>query len=376
MPHHSASTGRILIVTTTDAASSVSALLREAGHVLIGAKDRDEAQDAAATRAPDLVLLEADTLDEESFELIAALAGRGDEPQLPLLVLSDGSDPRQHLRAFGAGAIDFIPTPCDQDELLARVRVQLHHRHARERLEHELRKRQELFNLIAHDIKNPLTSVLFALEMLSLPNAKPERAARYLEIIEESTHEALDYVRDYLEDQSPDSRGHAPVSRTADLGDTLRWLAARYELQLEAHGLRLLLDVPDADICLTIDSQQLRHVGENLLGNALKYARAGGAVELLGRPGSNGRWQMVVQDRGPGVPADFQPSLFKPFQRVDGHDAPDGMSYGLGLALARQIVVGAGGRFWYEDREGGGARFIVELPASRCAEPPDAAQTP
>ena len=76
------------------------------------------------------------------------------------------------------------------------------------------------------------------------------------------------------------------------------------------------------------------------------------------------------------MPADFQPSLFKPFQRVDGHDAPDGMSYGLGLALARQIVVGAGGRFWYEDREGGGARFIVELPASRCAEPPDTAQTP
>ncbi len=376
MPYRSASSGRILVVTTADEPSSVTALLREAGHAVVSARGDEDALEALATRAPDLVLLEARRLNDGVFDLITAMAGREDEPKLPLLVLADGSDRKQRLRAFGAGAADFVSIPVDDSELLARVRVQLHHRKGHERLEHELRRRQELFNLIAHDIKNPLTSVLFAREMLSLPDAKPERIARYLQIIEESTREALDYVRDYLEEQSPKPRGHSAPARSADLGDTLRWLAARYELLLEAHDLRLSTEVPEADACMAINGQLLRHVGENLLGNALKYAHSGGEVELLGRPGRDGHWQMVVQDRGPGVPVDFQAQLFKPFQRVDGHDAQAGVSNGLGLALARQIVTGAGGRLWYEDREGGGARFVVELPASVCSEPAETRQTP
>ena len=212
--------------------------------------------------------------------------------------------------------------------------------------------------------------------MLAMPDCKPERVARYLQIIDESTHEALDYVRAYLESQSPDSAEPGASSRRSSLRDTLRWLAARYELQFEAQGMRLRSSVPEGDACVAIDAQLLRHVGENLLGNALKYAGNGGDVELLGRPGRDGHWQLVVQDRGPGVPVDFQPSLFKPFQRLEGHDVPGGLSNGLGLALARQIVLGAGGRLGYEDREGGGARFIVELPVAACDEAGANTQTP
>lgn len=370
MTDTSASTGRILIVTQdAEEAPALAALLREAGHTVHGAQGVDEALIAVATRAPDLVLLDTHAHEVAGIDLLAALSQGSGEVMLPVLVLGGGEDlPRQRLRAFGAGAADFLAVPFDAEELLARLRVHLHQKQAHERLARALRQRQELFNLIAHDIKNPLTSVLFAREMLALPDCKPERVARYLQIIEESTREALDYVRDYLESQSPDGRSRSPSTHSTSLGDTLRWLAARYELQLEAHGLRLCTDIPEEDTCVAIDGPLLRHVGENLIGNALKYARSGGEVALAGRPGRPGYWQMVVQDRGFGVPATFQPLLFKPFQRVDGRDAPGGLSNGLGLALTRQIVIGAGGKLWYEDREGGGARFIVELPAATCSE--------
>lgn len=380
MPESSASTGRILIVVLDGEAAALSALLREAGHAIHVAQSIEEAQVAVATRAPDLVILETRMRVADGIDLLAALSQHRDDTLLPMVVLGSGENiPCQRLRAFGAGAADFLACPCDGEELLARLRVHLRQKQAHESLVRALHQRQELFNLIAHDIKNPLTSVLFAREMLALPDCKPERVTRYLQIIEESTQEALDYVRDYLESQSPDADGAgrpSPAERSASLGDTLRWLAARYELQLEARGLRLHTALPEQDACVAISGPLLRHVGENLIGNALKYAHGGGEVELVGRAGRPGHWQMVVQDRGPGVPAEFQPLLFKPFQRGSGHGPTDGLSNGLGLALTRQIVIGAGGRLWYEDREGGGACFIVELQAAVCSEVESVDQTP
>jgi two-component system sensor histidine kinase/response regulator len=94
----------------------------------------------------------------------------------------------------------------------------------------------------------------------------------------------------------------------------------------------------------------------------MKYARAGGELELVVRASAPGYWQLLAQDRGPGIPAAKQRELFKPFQRLSDHDPAGGLSSGLGLSLARQIIADAGGQLWYEDREGGGASFVIELP--------------
>ena len=67
-----------------------------------------------------------------------------------------------------------------------------------------------------------------------------------------------------------------------------------------------------------------------------------------------------MSDRGDGIPALKQRQLFTPFLRLS--DAVDANSNGLGLSLAKQIIEQAGGQLWYEDRTGGGACFIIELP--------------
>ena len=144
--------------------------------------------------------------------------------------------------------------------------------------------------------------------------------------------------------------------------ETLAWLASRYELQLEAAGMRLACMPPTDPARVAIEAQVLRQVAENLVSNALKYARDGGELELAVRPSAPGYWQLLAQDRGPGIPAAKQRDLFQPFRRLSDHDPADGLSSGLGLSLARQIVADAGGQLWYQDREGGGACFVIELP--------------
>ena len=156
----------------------------------------------------------------------------------------------------------------------------------------------------------------------------------------------------------------APAPTTASprrrLDDLLSWLQDRYGLQLEAGGARLRTPVLPEPPRVRIDPVVLRQVCENMISNALKYA-PGSDIEVAVGSGGPGFWQLRFEDRGPGIPQTRQSALFTPFFRVDANHN-DGVSSGLGLSLARQIINTVGGELWYEDREGGGASFVIALP--------------
>lgn len=366
MPHSPLKPGRILVVD--DQAANirvVGALLTRHGYQVDSASNGVDALAIAGDTPPDLVLLDMMMPGMDGFELLAALQDMPGMRQVPCIFLTAAQDRDLLLRAFDAGAVDYVTKPFMPEELLARVQAHLGLKLTRDRLQRVASEREELVNLVAHDLKNPLTSVLFASEMLGLPDCKPERVPRYLQIISESTGDALGYIRSYLENQAAGERPGGSAPSSTCLGETLVWLANRYELQLEAKGLRLHIGHPEQKAMVAIDAQVLRQVAENLVTNALKYARDGGELELRAWPGAPGYWQLIAQDRGPGIPAARQRQLFKPFQRLTEVDPADGLSSGLGLSLAKQIIANAGGHLWYEDREGGGARFIIELPEAR-----------
>jgi signal transduction histidine kinase len=130
------------------------------------------------------------------------------------------------------------------------------------------------------------------------------------------------------------------------------------------------LDDPDNAHPLTVRGNLVlvREVIANLIDNSLKYvptSRHDGArvtltvSRILDRSGRE-MGEIVVEDNGPGVPADQQPDLFKRFFRGDGHGVEGGA--GLGLAIVHDIMVLHGGSVHYEDGPEGGARFIVRMP--------------
>lgn len=356
------------LIIRNDAADTdpVCDLLRTRGHQVMPVSPGDAALALARTHAPDLVLLDLPLT--ACVAQLEALHGLSELAQVPAIFLVDAPPQEQRLAAFDAGALGYLVKPVHPEELLARMQVQLHLKLTRDRLEQVARERQQLVNLVAHDLKNPLSSVLFACEMLALPNCKPERVPRYLQIIDDSAREALGYIRHYLQAQAkPGCLLPEAAHSCTHLGDLVRWLAARYELQLEANGMRLLTELPDVPVCVAINERLLRQVGENLISNALKYARSGAVLDLQIRVGSPGYWQLLAQDRGPGVAAAHQAQLFQPFQRPGTPAVVTELSSGLGLALSRHLIVQAGGRLWYENRDSGGACFVVELPEVNCA---------
>jgi two-component system, sensor histidine kinase and response regulator len=364
-----ANSGRILVVDDQPAnLRAVSALLTRHGYEVFTAGRGEEALTVASASVPDLLLLDMMMPGMDGFELLGQLRLRPEWQRLPAIFLTAAQDRELLLRAFDAGAVDYVTKPFMPEELLARVNAHIGLKLTRDRLERVARERQELVNLVAHDLKNPLSSVLFASDVLRNDACKPERVPRYLEMIHQSAGDAIGYIRRYLELQAAHN-GERQSAGVVSLSEVLGWLVERYELQLESRGMRLEIAGERHDAQIAIDGMVLRQVAENLITNAMKYA-PGSVVQLSVRAGSPGYRQLHVEDRGPGIAPSRQRELFKPFTRLsDGN--PDGLSSGLGLSLARQIIAGAGGQLWYEDREGGGARFVVELPVAleEIAEP-------
>lgn len=354
------STGRILVVD--DQAANlrvVTALLSRQGYEVVAASSGDEALRQYAELPPDLILLDVMMPGMDGFDVMAAL--RAESPlRVPVVFVTAAHDRDLLLRAFDAGVVDYVTKPFLPEELLARVNAHVGLKLTRDRLERVAREREELVNLVAHDLKNPLTSVLFASDLLLSDGCKPDRVPRYLQMIHESADDALGYIRHYLESQSG-IRQRASTTDRADLAETLDWLVRRYEMQLDARGIRVTLAPPNATARVAIDPRVLRQVSENLVTNAMKYAPQS-ELMLAARNSAPGFWQLIVADRGPGIPAARQRELFKPFVRLHDEEIDDGRSSGLGLSLAKQIIVNAGGQLWYEERKNGGSRFIIELP--------------
>jgi len=357
--------GRILVVDDQESnLLVVSALLARHGYEVATAANGNEALAILQSQPPDLVLLDMLMPGMDGFELMAEIRRSGALAQLPVVFLTVAHDRDLLVRAFESGAVDYVTKPFMPEELLARVEAHLGLKRMRDRLERLAHEREELMTLVAHDLKNPLTSIHFASEILLAGTLDEARRQRYLEMIRDSTADAFDYIRRYLGAQQADSerrRGRDDGTRpSACLGEVFRWLHNRYALQLEARGAQLRLPVLDNPPRVAIEALVLRQVCENLIGNALKYA-PGSDVDVSVERAGPGLLQLRFADRGPGIPPSRRPALFTPFFRAEG-TRDDGVSSGLGLALARQIVAGFGGGLDYEDRPGGGACFVLTLP--------------
>jgi two-component system sensor histidine kinase ChvG len=129
--------------------------------------------------------------------------------------------------------------------------------------------------------------------------------------------------------------------------------------------MELNLDLPK-DATVIGRDERLGQVIRNLIDNAASFAPDGSPVTISAHADGN-VVRIAVEDRGPGMPPENLESIFDRFYTERPTEHGFGKNSGLGLSIARQIVISTGGRIWAENRDGGGARFVVELPLARPA---------
>lgn len=219
---------------------------------------------------------------------------------------------------------------------------------------------------VAHELKNPLTSLQHAVEMLA--RAKDDESRKRLMAI---VHNDVKRIDRLITDISDASRLDAELSRETsepvDIAHLLQTIVEVYRLMELPRGvtLDLSLDLPQGAMVMGRD-ERLGQIFRNLIDNAVSFSPDNGAVTIDARA-NEGRVRISVEDEGPGIPPDNLESVFNRFYTERPAEHGFGKNSGLGLSIARQIAEGAGGRIWAENRLGpldksGGARFIVELP--------------
>jgi signal transduction histidine kinase len=357
-------------------------LLADLGYRTAVARSGREAIRQARAHRPDLILLDVTMPDMDGFAACRALREEKAAADTPIIFVTARCDPAQKVEAFELGACDYVTKPFDQDELAARIRAHLARRvRAQQEIEEaeragrtlraELRQAGkmaalgELLSGVAHEINNPLTSVLGFAQLVTAQaeasgNAALAEDCRKLAAAAERTARIARNLLGFARKKEPDAR---PI----DLNEVVR-----SALEFEVSELKLAQVTAECQLADRLpsvlgDFQQLMQVVLNLVTNARQaitstkrgHGRIVVRTETTSLPGGAAGVRLEVADDGPGMPPEHLARIFDPFFTTK----PEGQGTGLGLSLCQDVVRHHEGQIRAESTAGQGARFIVELPA-------------
>ncbi|HSK11143.1 MAG TPA: GAF domain-containing sensor histidine kinase [Vicinamibacterales bacterium] len=240
-------------------------------------------------------------------------------------------------------------------------------------LDHE---KSRFVRIVTHELRSPLqvTQNLMAVLRGGYTGALNERQA---DLVDRACHRVafLETLVDDLLNLAAgrtDVRAERPGLGLVSLAGVVTKVCARFEPACRQRGLWLRVMPAGATLSVSSDAASIDRIADNLVGNAVKYTRAGGVIVALERQDDFAR--LAVTDTGIGIPSDEQPRLFEEFFRARNAREVEEHGTGLGLAIARDLVMRHGGRIAIESAEGEGTTVTVLLPLARedAACPADA----
>jgi signal transduction histidine kinase len=306
---------------------------------------------------PDLVLTDVMMPGTSGLDLCRAIKEDPSLRHIPVILLTARGESEAALDGYEAGADDFVSKPFHTKVLQARIRAHLKMRGLSLQLADQARLASAgtLAAGLAHEVKNPLNAAVNAAKVLEEGGSTRVSNERLMDVIIDALGR-IDGVITALD-------AHARPADGTDLTPCNVLNAVESTLNLLDHKLKGRVTVHQ-DYETTGDvfapARAFNQVLLNLVDNSIRSGAKNIWIELRQ---VDKQVSVAVADDGPGVPADVVHRIFDPFftTRVEGEGT------GLGLHLSRRIAQDCGGELRYEPRPGGGARFVMEIPAMEQA---------
>ncbi len=366
---------KILIVDDVPKNIQVAAnILRDQQYQMAFAQNGKHALEQVHANDFDLILLDIMMPEMDGLTVCRKLKEDPDTRDIPVIFLTARNDTEDIVDGFERGAVDYVTKPFNGAELLARVKTHLSLRYAREILKqknNELKTlnatKDKFFSIIAHDLKNPVQSLLLASDILS----------NYFDTLDR------DRIKDFLD------RFHASTQQVSELlQNLLNWARSQQNLlktnpqsidlfQMTDDTVKLLAaQAAEKEITLTANVEQetfaygdfnmVKTVLRNLMSNALKFTPKGGRITIDACQNENPDCiDIVVVDTGVGMSEKDVDALF----RIDTQRTTKGTSgetgTGLGLILCKEFIAKNNGTITADSKEGEGSRFTITLPLKR-----------
>ncbi|RME26558.1 MAG: response regulator [Deltaproteobacteria bacterium] len=348
---------RILVVEDQPDMQAFLADLLGAEFEVTTCGDGDEAWRLLPALKPDLVLTDDQMPGRSGTSLCQAIKSDAALSTTPVVLLTARAGTEGTLRAYAAGADDFVAKPFHPRILLARVRAQLHLR----ALSAELARKERLATVgtlaagILHEIRNPVNALMSATRTLGSPNLPHASRARLLDVLADATQRIHRITATLDAHVRPaDDGGPAVCDLAACIASTLQLLDHRLgEVEVRVLG--------EGPLQARIQPGPINQVFVNLIDNAL---RAGATHIDIALHDVGDTVKVEVTDDGSGIPEAVLNRIFEPFFTT----AAPGKGSGLGLYLSKTIIEQAGGTIAAERLQPHGTCFRIVLPAPAAAQ--------
>lgn len=344
------------------------------GYDVFSASSGAAALEFIQTTLPNIILLDVVMPGMNGFEVCSRLKAAPRTCDIPVIFVSSLDDMIDRVHGLEIGGVDYIAKPFELQDVLARVRIHLtlqqQKREIEERREKDLAYfnrineiKQDLINQVTHDLKSPISSIFFSLELVRRHGrVDDDKGKMYLNRIAASSNQMRKLVADLLDVVKLET-GYSLQLQTTRLVPFINSLIEALLPDAEHKSIELRLDLQaiDPDSTVEWDQEQMRRVFNNLLTNALKYTDVGGKVTVTVAQ-TNTEWLITIADTGIGIPEEALPRLFDRFFRVQNTDDNPVEGTGLGLYIVKSVVEQHGGRVRAESEYGRGSKFFVTLP--------------
>ncbi|MBD2520112.1 hybrid sensor histidine kinase/response regulator [Nostoc sp. FACHB-973] len=337
----------------------IETLLDGQGYQLHYAPSGQQALTRLNSFQPDVILLDVMMPDLDGLEVCRRIKADPQWQTVPIVMVTALTAKEDLARCLGAGADDFISKPINSLELRARVNSMLRIKQQYDNLQALLQLREDVVNMIVHDLRNPLASIVLSTEILRFPNLTFKKQQQKIEQIAIASQQLQSLINSLLIMAKLESGKMVLNYTEVDLYALCISALADVEAIAAQKNLTLISELPEPSGMVKVDAAIFRRVLDNLLSNAIKFSPSNSQVILRAEYLAAGGAKVQVADSGSGIPENLRQSIFDKYEI--GTLNSEVSQIGLGLAFCKMAIDAHHGSITAEDNYPKGTKFTVLL---------------
>jgi two-component system, sensor histidine kinase and response regulator len=338
-------------------------VLDNAGYEVLLAQSGNQALRVAEYAKPQLILLDVMMPIMDGFAVCQNLKSNPELSAIPIIFMTALSDNTNKIKGFELGAADYITKPIQYREVLARVATHLELYKLQQALQQRNAELEAFAHMVAHDLKNPLNSIINLTELI----ISEQHKYNDIETIKQKIISRLNWV---LQASGQMREIIESLLLMAGLAQHKNLILAKVDMHqtlinVIEQRLLFMLEQAQAEIIYTQElppalgyAPWIQEIWANYISNAIKYGGKPPKIHIGATPQTDGMLRFWIKDNGAGLSPENQSKLFTPFTRLH-----DGEGHGLGLSIVQQITHKLNGQVGVNSEIGQGCEFYFTLPA-------------
>ncbi len=354
---------RILVVDDEPVSQTIAeGKLLPDGYTLFFAENGADALAKLPDCRPHVILMDVMMPEMDGFTACRQIKSDPQWHSIPVIMVTALDDRDTLQQGFEAGANDFVSKAASAIELRARVRSMVKIKEQFDSLAQLLTLREDMANMMVHDMRNPLTSMIGYSQLLERLSLSEEQVKDIAQKIVSEGQRLNRFIDDMLLMAKMEENELQLNPTETDIVALVHTTIKHLHVSASAKNIALEFTPPPQPPVVPVDTNLFQRVLDNLVSNAIKYSPQDTTVHITVAPVSDGSHtaRITIADEGPGISDEQKQTIFKKFDTgaISGNKV---LQIGLGLAFSKMVVEAHHGTLTVTDNQPTGAIFVIEV---------------